>query len=88
MATMKTLLVSAVVILGLMSTSVVLSAHHSWPVSYEKLVTGSGDFMAQALQRVTKSVPIVVSGSFDPVGSGLWRTSRIQAGTSRGSSNT
>jgi ABC-type uncharacterized transport system substrate-binding protein len=35
------------------------------------IVTGSGDFMAQALQRVTKSVPIVVSGSFDPVGSGL-----------------
>jgi putative tryptophan/tyrosine transport system substrate-binding protein len=35
------------------------------------IVTGSGDFMAQALQRVTKSVPIVVSGSFDPVGAGL-----------------
>ena len=27
------------------------------------IVTGSGDFMAQALQRVTKSVPIVVSGT-------------------------
>jgi len=35
------------------------------------IVTGSGDFMAQALQRVTKSVPIVVSGSFDPMGAGL-----------------
>src|SRR5262245_56644924 len=35
------------------------------------IVTGSGDFMAQALQRVTKTVPIVVSGSFDPVGTGL-----------------
>ena len=35
------------------------------------IVTGSGDFMAQALQRVTKSVPIIVSGSFDPVGAGL-----------------
>jgi putative ABC transport system substrate-binding protein len=35
------------------------------------IVTGSGDFMAQALRRVTKSVPIVVSGSFDPVGAGL-----------------
>ena len=35
------------------------------------IVTGSGDFMAQALQRVTKSVPIVVAGSFDPVGAGL-----------------
>jgi putative tryptophan/tyrosine transport system substrate-binding protein len=35
------------------------------------IVTGSGDFMAQALQRVTKSVAIVMSGSFDPVGAGL-----------------
>jgi putative ABC transport system substrate-binding protein len=35
------------------------------------IVTGSGDFMAQALHRVTKSVPIIVSGSFDPVGTGL-----------------
>jgi putative ABC transport system substrate-binding protein len=35
------------------------------------IVTGSGDFVAQALQRVTKSVPIVVPGSFDPVGAGL-----------------
>jgi len=42
MATMKTFLVSAVVILGLMSTSVVLSAHHSWPVTYEKIVTVKG----------------------------------------------
>ena len=39
---MKTFLVSAVVILGLMSTSVVLSAHHSWPVTYEKIVTVKG----------------------------------------------
>src|SRR5262245_28696373 len=35
------------------------------------IVTGSGDFMARALQRLTKTVPIVVSGSFDPVGAGL-----------------
>jgi hypothetical protein len=42
MATMKTFFASAVVILGLMSTSVVLSAHHSWPVGYEKLVTVKG----------------------------------------------
>ena len=39
---MKTILASAVVILGLMSSSVVLSAHHSWPVSYEKQVTVKG----------------------------------------------
>jgi putative tryptophan/tyrosine transport system substrate-binding protein len=38
------------------------------------IVTGSGDFMAQALQRVTRSVPIIVSGSFDPVGAGLVKT--------------
>jgi len=39
---MRTFLISTVVILGLMSTSVVLSAHHSWPVTYEKLVTVKG----------------------------------------------
>ena len=39
---MKTFFASAVVILGLMSTSAVLSAHHSWPVTYEKLVTVKG----------------------------------------------
>jgi putative ABC transport system substrate-binding protein len=52
------------------------------------IVTGSSDFMAQALRRVTKSVPIVVSGSFDPVGPGSWQASRVPTGTSRGSSNT
>jgi hypothetical protein len=35
-------LTSAVVILGLVSASAVLSAHHSWPVSYEKQVTVKG----------------------------------------------
>ena len=39
---MRTFLTSAVVILGLMSTNGVLSAHHSWPVSYEKQVTVKG----------------------------------------------
>jgi len=39
---MKTFFASAVVILGLMSASAVLSAHHSWPVSYDKLVTVKG----------------------------------------------
>ena len=52
------------------------------------IVTGSGDFMAQALQRVTKSVPIVISGSFDPVGAGLVASLAHPGGTSRGSSNT
>ena len=35
-------LASAVVVLGLMFTSVGLSAHHSWPVSNDKLVTVKG----------------------------------------------
>ena len=35
-------LTSAVVSLGLVSASAVLSAHHSWPVSYEKQVTVKG----------------------------------------------
>jgi hypothetical protein len=33
---------SALVVLALMSTTVVISAHHSWPVSYAKLVTVKG----------------------------------------------
>ena len=39
---MKTLWVPAVVILALVFAVVPLSAHHSWPVSYEKLVTVKG----------------------------------------------
>ena len=39
---MKALCVSAFVILALVSAVVPLSAHHSWPVSYEKLVTVKG----------------------------------------------
>jgi putative ABC transport system substrate-binding protein len=35
------------------------------------IITGSGDFFAQALQRGTKSVPIVVPTMFDPVRAGL-----------------
>src|SRR5437870_13852880 len=41
-ATMKTLSVSAFVILALVSAVVPLSAHHSWPVSYDRLVTVKG----------------------------------------------
>src|ERR1700746_756365 len=41
-ATMKTLCVPAFVILALVSTAVPLSAHHSWPVSYDRLVTVKG----------------------------------------------
>jgi putative tryptophan/tyrosine transport system substrate-binding protein len=35
------------------------------------IITGSGNRLAQELQRVTKSVPIVVPDSDDPVGAGL-----------------
>jgi hypothetical protein len=39
---MKTLCVPAIAVLLLVSAVVPLSAHHSWPVSYEKLVTVKG----------------------------------------------
>jgi hypothetical protein len=39
---MKSLLAPAVVVLALLSTSVALSAHHSWPVNMSKLVTVKG----------------------------------------------
>jgi putative ABC transport system substrate-binding protein len=35
------------------------------------IITGGGDFMAQALRRVTKTVPIVAPYGDDPVGAGL-----------------
>ena len=39
---MKFLCVSAFVILALVAAVMPLSAHHSWPVSYDKLVTVKG----------------------------------------------
>src|SRR6516164_8434877 len=39
---MKPLCISAFVILALVSSAVPLSAHHSWPVSYDRLVTVTG----------------------------------------------
>jgi putative tryptophan/tyrosine transport system substrate-binding protein len=35
------------------------------------ILTGSGDFLAQALQRVTKSVPIVFPNGTDPIAAGI-----------------
>jgi putative tryptophan/tyrosine transport system substrate-binding protein len=35
------------------------------------IITGGGDFMAQALQRVSKTVPIVSPYGDDPIGAGL-----------------
>jgi putative tryptophan/tyrosine transport system substrate-binding protein len=37
----------------------------------DAIVTGGGNFLAQALQRVSKTVPIVMPDSDDPVGAGL-----------------
>ena len=42
---MKTALVSAMVTLALVSGAVSLSAHHSWPVNMDKLVTVKGTVM-------------------------------------------
>jgi len=42
---MKALLVPVFVILALVAVAVPLSAHHAWPVSYEKLVTVKGTVM-------------------------------------------
>jgi hypothetical protein len=39
---MKALYISTFVILALVSVAVPISAHHSWPVSYERLVTVKG----------------------------------------------
>lgn len=39
---MKALLVPALIVVALLSVAVPLSAHHAWPVSYEKLVTVKG----------------------------------------------
>ena len=39
---MKTLCAPAVVILTLVSAVMPLSAHHSWPISYDRLVTVKG----------------------------------------------
>src|SRR5438552_12430592 len=41
-ATMKALCFPAFVILALVSAVVPLSAHHSWPLSYDQLVTVKG----------------------------------------------
>jgi hypothetical protein len=48
---MKALLVSAFVTLALVSSAVALSAHHSWPVSREQLVTVKGTVMEFAWEN-------------------------------------
>jgi hypothetical protein len=48
---MKTLLIPAVVVLALVSGAVSLSAHHSWPVNFDKLVTVKGTVMEFAWEN-------------------------------------
>jgi len=48
---MKTLLVSVVVTLALVASAVSLSAHHSWPVNMDKLVTVKGTVMEFAWEN-------------------------------------
>ena len=48
---MKTLLVSVVVTLAVVASTVSLSAHHSWPVNMDKLVTVKGTVMEFAWEN-------------------------------------
>jgi hypothetical protein len=48
---MKTLLVSVVVTLAVVAGAVSLSAHHSWPVNMDKLVTVKGTVMEFAWEN-------------------------------------
>jgi hypothetical protein len=48
---MKSLLVSALVVLASVSGAVPLSAHHSWPVNRDKLVTVKGTVMEFAWEN-------------------------------------
>ena len=48
---MKTLLASVVVTLAVVASAVSLSAHHSWPVNMDKLVTVKGTVMEFAWEN-------------------------------------
>ena len=48
---MKTLLVSVAVTLAVVASAVSLSAHHSWPVNMDKLVTVKGTVMEFAWEN-------------------------------------
>jgi hypothetical protein len=48
---MKTLLVSVVVTVAVVASAVSLSAHHSWPVNMDKLVTVKGTVMEFAWEN-------------------------------------
>ena len=60
---MKSLRVSAVVVLGLVSGAVSLSAHHSWPVTYNQLVTVKGTVVAFTWQNPHPMITVEVKTS-------------------------
>ena len=57
---MKSLLVPAVVALALVSGAVSLSAHHSWPVTYNQLVTVKGTVVAFTWQNPHPMITVEV----------------------------
>jgi hypothetical protein len=57
---MKALLVSVCVILALVTGAVSLSAHHSWPVSYNQLVTVKGTVTEFAWQNPHPMITVEV----------------------------
>jgi hypothetical protein len=59
---MKGLLMPAVVILALVSGAVSLSAHHSWPVNFDKLVTVKGTVMEFAWENPHPMITLEVRG--------------------------
>lgn len=59
---MKGLLIPAVVILALVSGAVSLSAHHSWPVNFDKLVTVKGTVMEFAWENPHPMITLQVRG--------------------------
>jgi hypothetical protein len=60
---MKTLYVAAFIILVLVSAVVPLSAHHSWPVSYDKLVTVKGTVVEFTWQNPHPMMTLEVQGT-------------------------
>ena len=57
---MKALLATALVILALVSGVVPLSAHHSWPVSYNQMVTVKGTVVAFTWQNPHPMITVEV----------------------------
>ena len=60
---MTSLLVPAVVALALVSGAVSLSAHHSWPVTYNQLVTVKGTVVAFTWQNPHPMITVEVKKS-------------------------